>query len=374
MRSITDTMASYLLSQDQLNPWLLRVKQNRRLFTPLPDADGVVDWREVEDPEQIALEPGVPDMPLKKLFTPLSEVLLRYGYRGDRAGVVPTPPVSEPFAVFGVRPCDAYALAIADTVYLSDVPDPYYQARRDAGTIIAVNCTSALPECFCACLNDVLLTAPGADILLTQLNGDYLVETLTDKGKALLVATVGQTSRLSESEETGETPVLTGWKEASEADLERKAEIAAQTAAAQTRKIDVEGLTEAVRAAYHDEEFWKAHTEACVGCGVCTFLCPTCTYFDVRDDAISGRGLRYRCWDTCQFADFSREASGHDPKSQQWMRQRNRLSHKFWYSVERGGPISCVGCGRCLRGCAGHTDIVATLEDLRKKPIGSRDG
>lgn len=344
-------MNAYLLDKARLNDWLLRVKQNQRLVAPVADADGVIDWREVEDPEQIVLQTGVPDMPLKKLFTPPSEVLLRYGYRGERAGVVATPPPSEPFAVFGVRPCDAYAMAVADTVYLSDMPDPYYQARRDAGTIIAVNCTAAVPECFCACLNDVLTEAPGADVLLTALNGEYLVEALSHKGEALLAATA---------------PDL---PQATEADGERKLAVARATAEAQTRKVDVEGLTERVRAAYGDEEFWKAHSEACVGCGVCTFLCPTCTCFDVRDDAVSGRGLRYRCWDTCQFADFAREASGHDPKSQQWMRQRNRICHKFWYSVERGGPISCVGCGRCLRGCAGHSDIVETLEDLRKRKV-----
>ena len=73
-----------------------------------------------------------------------------------------------------------------------------------------------------------------------------------------------------------------------------------------------------VRAAYGDDEFWKQHSAGCIGCGVCTFLCPTCTCFDVRDDAISGRGLRFRCWDTCQFADFSKEASGHDARAQQW--------------------------------------------------------
>jgi len=349
-------MTTYLLPKTQLPVWLSRVGQHRRLIAPVPDADGVLDWREVSEPAEIALPPGAPDLPLKKVFFPPSETMLRYAYRGDKAAVADTPPQVEPFVVFGVRPCDALAQQIADLVFLGDLPDPYYRARRDAATIISVNCTEALPECFCASLNNALTQAPGTDVLLTPLNGNYLVEALTEKGEALLT-------------ETGE-----GLAEATEADLQRKAEVAAQTAAAQTRQIDPEGLTELVRAAYDDEDFWKRHTEACVGCGVCTFLCPTCTCFDVRDDAISGRGLRFRCWDTCQFADFSKEASGHDPRAQQWQRQRNRICHKFWYSVDRCGIISCVGCGRCLRGCAGHSDIAATIEDLRaralrKKPV-----
>lgn len=348
-------MKSYLLPTDQLKDWLRRVQQERRLIAPVPDADGVIGWREVADPSQIVLEPGVPNLPPKEVFLPLTEVLFRYGYSGPRAAVGGVPEAPEPFAVFGMRPCDAYAQVITDQVYLDNVPDPYYQARREAGLLIAVNCTESVPECFCASLNEVLTEAPGADVLLTPLNGDYLLEGLTDEGEALLEQTAGHLALASEEH------------------LERKAEVAEQTAGQQTRRVDLEGLTERVREAYHDEDFWKKHAEACVGCGVCTFLCPTCICFDVRDDAISGRGLRYRCWDTCQFADFSREASGHDPRAEQWQRQRNRISHKFWYSVDRGGDLSCVGCGRCLRGCAGHTDLVAVLEDLRNKPVTANE-
>ena len=355
MTPLQKNMQPYLLPKDQLADWLSRVQEHRRLLAPLRDADGVVGWREVTDPGAVSLEPGVPDLPIKQVFTPPSETLLRYGYRGDRAAVADTVPAPEPFAVFGVRPCDAYAQQIADAVYLGDLPDPYYQARREAGLIIAVNCDQAMPECFCASLNSVLTEAPGSDLLLTPLNGSYLLEALSEKGEALL-------------QQTSE-----GLAEAGEADLARKAEVAVATAAQQTRKVELEGLPDLVRAAYGDEAFWQEHSAACVGCGVCTFLCPTCTCFDVRDDAISGQGVRFRCWDTCQFADFSREASGHDPKREQWMRQRNRLSHKFWYSLDRCGVLSCVGCGRCLRGCAGHTDIVATLADLRKKPAPAHE-
>ena len=344
-------MKSYLLPQPQLPAWLARVQADRTLYAPVADADGVLDWRPVSDPVEIVLTPGVPDLPVKKLFFPASETMLQYGYRGQQAAVAPTLPASAPFAVFGVRPCDALAQQIADLTFLGGMPDPYYQARRDAGTLIAVNCTHALPECFCASLNSALTDAPGSDILLTPLEGAYLVEALTEKGEALLAATVGDLI------------------EASEADAARKAEVAAATAAAQTRRIDMEGVTDLVRAAYGNDEFWQAHSAACVGCGVCTFLCPTCTCFDVRDDAISGRGMRYRCWDTCQFADYGKEASGHDARAQQWQKQRNRICHKFWYSVDRCGVLSCVGCGRCLRGCAGHSDIAATIEDLQKKPV-----
>ncbi|HEY3396585.1 MAG TPA: 4Fe-4S dicluster domain-containing protein [Armatimonadota bacterium] len=344
-------MKTYLLPKDQLNDWLLRVKAQRTLFAPLADAAGVLDWREVSDPAQIVLAPGVPELPLKKLFFPPSEVMLRFGYRSEQAAVAAVAPPAEPFAVFGVRPCDALATQVADLVFLAGLPDPYYQARREAGLIISVNCAEPAPECFCASLNNALTEAPGSDVLLTPLGEQFLLEALTDQGEALLAETAA------------------GLAEGGEADLAAKAEAVAQTAAQQMRRVDLEGLTERVRRSYGDEAFWKSHTEACIGCGVCTFLCPTCTCFDVRDDAVSGRGQRFRCWDTCQFADFSKEASGHDARAQQWQKQRNRVCHKFWYSVDRCGVLSCVGCGRCLRGCAGHSDIVEMLADLNKEPV-----
>ena len=72
-------MKPYLLPKPELPAWLARVQEHRRLLAPLPDADGVLGWREVTDPAAISLEPGVPDLPLKQVFTRLSETLLRYG-------------------------------------------------------------------------------------------------------------------------------------------------------------------------------------------------------------------------------------------------------------------------------------------------------
>jgi hypothetical protein len=163
-------MKSYLLPKTQLSAWLSRVQANRTLYAPVADAEGVLDWRAVADPAEIVLPPGVPDLPVKKLFFPTSETMLQYGYRRDQAAVAATPPPVEAFAVFGVRPCDALAQQVADLVFLGGLPDPYYQARRDAGTIIAVNCTEALPECFCASLNSALTEAPGSDVLLTPID------------------------------------------------------------------------------------------------------------------------------------------------------------------------------------------------------------
>lgn len=46
---------------------------------------------------------------------------------------------------------------------------------------------------------------------------------------------------------------------------------------------------------------------------------------------------------------FTREASGHNPRTAKALRMRNRVSHKYWYAPDYSdGRFACTGCGRCI--------------------------
>ena len=96
---------------------------------------------------------------------------------------------------------------------------------------------------------------------------------------------------------------------------------------------------------------WAGLSEACLGCGTCSFVCPTCQCYDIRDYD-TGHGIqRFRCWDSCMYSDFTKTAGG-QPRPTQLERFRQRFMHKLvYYPANNDGINSCVGCGRCVEYC-----------------------
>ncbi|MDO8466505.1 MAG: 4Fe-4S dicluster domain-containing protein, partial [Gallionella sp.] len=112
---------------------------------------------------------------------------------------------------------------------------------------------------------------------------------------------------------------------------------------------------------------WEEMARACIGCGICTFLCPTCHCFDINDEVQSKaplKGQRVRTWDNCQFPDFTMHSSGHNPRENTGARLRQRVNHKFQYFHENFGMHQCTGCGRCVSGCPVGIDIVAVVNKV----------
>ncbi len=113
-----------------------------------------------------------------------------------------------------------------------------------------------------------------------------------------------------------------------------------------------------------DDGRWEELTVSCIGCGACTYLCPTCHCFDIADESRLYQGRRIRTWDSCQFALFTKHASGHNPRKNKKERLRQRFMHKFSYAVENTGTALCVGCGRCIAGCPVNLDIRDVIRSL----------
>jgi ferredoxin len=275
-----------------------------------------------------------PKNSIKEFFLPRHEKL--YGYRlvGNEIELFDLPPPQTQQIIIGARPCDAAALPILDKVFNWDSRDVFYNQRRDLSTVVSLACRDIDDNCFCTSVGLSPDSAQGADAMLLDLgNGELEVRCYTEKGKWLFT---GQT-RTSDVV----SPVL---------DIPPKKEYA-----------------EAVKkffAAGFDNPLWQPLALRCLGCGACAYNCPTCHCFDIADEGSVAGGFRVRNWDACQFALYSLHASGHNPRSVQSQRQRQRIYHKFQSYPQKFGATLCTGCGNCTRNCPVQLGVRPLLEEI----------
>jgi len=246
-----------------------------------------------------------------------------------------------------VRPCDAHSFILLDKLFDQEkYKDGYYIAKRQSTTVISLACVKPpYATCFCTSVDGEPVSSEGADILITDIGSDYLVEFITPKGEKL-------------AGYFGET------KADAAADT-KKAEIAAKAKEAIKSKIPAHEIKPILDKNF-DNPFWNTIYGKCLACGTCTYLCPTCHCFDISDEVKGADGVRIRSWDSCMFPTFTKETSGHNPRSSQKERWRQRAMHKFKYYVDNFNAIACVGCGRCVMYCPVNIDIRKIIEDISK--------
>ncbi len=330
-----------LIRKDALTKLFEKTRQSgRRILAPKAKGEQAF-FEEVTSFGEVCLDHVQTRSSAKEAVFPKCEALLRYKF-GDKGAVSYDEKPFEPpvTVVFGTRPCDARSLAALRAVFNWDTPDKFYLEREARTTIISVSCTKADSDCFCTSVGGGPGDTAGSDILLTPVSDkEYLAEILTEKGQAIvalapeLFATAGGAQK---------EPHL--------------AKVAVQ--------FDVNELAKTIPVTFNDEKVWQEQSLACLGCGTCAYVCPTCACFDIQDEANRQGGVRLRCWDSCGFSLFTLHTSGHNPRHVQSQRWRQRVMHKFSYYLERQGMLGCVGCGRCSRACPVDMNLVEHLKEL----------
>jgi sulfhydrogenase subunit beta (sulfur reductase) len=269
-----------------------------------------------------------------------------FGFRRDGGSYkLETPAMADKQQlIFGIRPCDARAIAIIDMVFKDAYEDKYYLSRRQNSLLIGLGCREPYDSCFCTSLGSGPGDSQNVDIMLTDA-GEYLfIEEITDKGKELIAKTTGLEKATKEDEATA-------------------AGIKDSAAKKVTRQIDTKEIAQKLPAAFENREFWEKVAAKCVSCGICTFLCPTCYCFDINDEMLKGDGTRYRNWDSCSFPVYTKMPA-ENPREEKWRRVRQKVSHKYDFYPRLFETIACTGCGRCIRLCPVNWDITQTLTSL----------
>ncbi|MBQ8287747.1 MAG: 4Fe-4S dicluster domain-containing protein [Clostridia bacterium] len=332
------------IALSKLNDFFAAIAAEEKLYLPV-DGEKGADYKLWEEGVTYSRALNT-NRSAKDFFFPQTENIVDFKREGKTIEVIDTRTETEDFVVFGVRACDARSFTILDKVFLVDPVDSFYAARRAHGTIVTVACTRPGETCFCGAFG-IDMTAPEGDVSTWIAEDALWLTANTQKGEALLAKVASLT-------EEGDTSAVDAQKEAVK-------EIA--------KKLPLQNLpTEAFKGNVLLEKFnsakWPELSKACLGCGTCTFVCPTCQCYDIFDFD-TGHGIkRARCWDSCMYSDFTKMAHGNSRNSQV-ERFRQRFMHKLvYFPMNNGGEFGCVGCGRCLSKCPINMNIVKVMKSL----------
>jgi formate hydrogenlyase subunit 6/NADH:ubiquinone oxidoreductase subunit I len=284
--------------------------------------------------ERVAVYPGAPSEPDTGLSEDAPQILL------------------------GVRACDLLAVEILDRVLREgDFTDPFYAERRDRTVLISCDCVAPAPSCFCNLVGGKPYPDGAYDLNLSPIQGGYVVAIGSQTGKELLLERAHS------------------FKEASADQLQQRDRVRAacwdrleqQNAPYKPKKPLDQALVEK-----DVSDKWLKLSAACVECGGCSYVCPTCHCFLLYDQVLqgkSGSNERFKAWDSCLFGSFAKmaglaSAGKPTPRPELPRRFENRVRHKFEWFKDTVGRIGCVGCGRCEEVCLGGRDIREVIKEI----------
>ena len=346
------TGAQFVVDKESFISSLKSLSKKTTIIGPVLQDDGEVTFEPLESSNQLTFNYVNDFDPLKRFFTPAREDLFSFKLEGSKPRIRPVED-DEPRILFGVRSCDVQGFAHMDGFFQGAFYDDCYWRRRKNTTVISLACNKPLPTCFCICCNGGPSLESGFDLQLTDFGSNYLVDIGSAKGKKILTELDVKLVKASAADEQKRAALM----QACDTQMEPTAYLA---------KACIMMSNNRVR-----EELWDEMGDECFSCGGCTHVCPCCTCFDVNDCMMDDKnGLRFRCWDSCQYSGFTREASGHNPRAKTKERVKRRFYHKLSYAyVQQDGHPGCVGCGRCITVCqaSGLLDISAVVKRLRRE-------
>lgn len=341
------------ISKEKIDTLFELLSKNGPLYIPVTNETGKADFKKWE--KGVKLSENLKTVrSAKDFFFPKTEHLVSYQMNGKEVKIIDPRKESEDFVIFGVRPCDAIGFTVIDNVYLNMKPvDSYYKNRREHGTVVTLACNEPEKTCFCSTYQidpsmEKDKDGSTGDVSAWLVNGKYFFKANTEKGNALIEKIK---SVLSEEDEKA-------------VKAEQKA-IQEKIEKVPFAHLDLSKFQGKDMLKIFGSKIWKSVAEPCVGCGTCTYVCPTCMCFDVRDFD-TGNGIRQiRCWDSCMYSDFTQMAA-ENPRHTQVERSRQRFMHKLmYYPMAHENLFQCVGCGRCLEKCPVNMNIVKVIKAVQ---------
>lgn len=329
----------YLLTDEKIKRLVSDLLGNNKYKVVCQSEDNK-KFEEIKTSDKFYLNPDLTptNVSIKEFFFPKSETLFNYINEKEGVKLIDPPSLENITVFFGVKPCDAAAIPVLGKVFNWDYKDEFFNDRVEKSIIIGLGCKYSDDDCFCTSVGLDPNSTKGSDLFLYPVNGGYILQCISTKGKSFL----DQYSYLKENE----SEQFTG-----------------QKSEGPEKRFEYDNVKQWLNNNFKNA-YWKEPAEFCVGCAKCAFVCPTCHCFDIVDEECGDCGQRLKNWDACQFELFTKHASGHNPRGAKENRYRQRVFHKFKYYKDNFDEILCTGCGRCIRGCPAFVDISGILSDI----------
>ncbi len=340
----------YKISKENLSALFQKIAETKEIFLPIKTASQT-NFGLWTDTAEVDLDTLKSVKSPKDVFFPQSENLYKCITDNNDIKIEPEALKDRDFVVFGVKGCDLKGIEVLDKVFLSEPVDTFYKARRDHGIIVALACGEPEESCFCTVFGVTPENPTSiADVTTWNVDGNIYMTPITSKGEEFVES-------IKDMLETTDASAV-------EAQKKQILDIIPQLPYSD---LSLEGWGGDVLDEKFNSPIWEELYKPCLACGTCTFVCPTCQCYDIKDYD-TGHGIqRYRCWDSCMYSDFTMMAHGNN-RTSQMQRYRQRFMHKLvYFPANNDGMFSCVGCGRCVDKCPSSLNIVKVIKAFSKE-------
>lgn len=330
------------LIKENMAPFLKTISAGLELWGPVKKGEKHA-FNVIKDFSQIEMNTTRTILPPKKLLVPPSFAMFKMKdneYEADFSHV-------KERILFGVHPCDIHGLLVLDRIFMQDYPDPYYIEARKKTIILGLSCW---PDEHCmAKSTNTHVAEEGFDLFFNDLDSFFLVFIGSSKGDDLI--------RLK--------PELFNEKVEND-DIQKYIKWQAERNKAYRSEFDFIAMPRLMELKYNDP-FWEKMERACLACGSCSMVCPTCNCYNVVDRKSPGDkpGERIRQWDSCTLHDYSIVAGGENFRDQKRSRLKLFYTHKLEAFSGKYGKPACVGCGRCVDTCPVGINVKTVSEALK---------
>jgi len=331
------------LTKDNLPKLLDKISREKTLIAPIKGELDDVNFLPISDVAEICFDYENTTTSPKEFFFPQYECM--FTFSGVSNNSIKDKNGGEEIVLFGLRACDVKGMELLDKFYERAFEDDYYLSRRRKSVIISVACSQLNEQCFCTSTETGPVLEEGFDIQLISTGEDYAVQIGSQKGLELFERYKG----------------LFG--PAVGVDVK---ELLAQ-AKKKGPKFNLQKVYENLKEDKVDEQLWEDIASRCQSCGLCLFLCPTCSCYTVIDRVTpDGESRRNRQWDACYFRGFTRMAAGYDPVRNNKEMIKRKYIHKLAQQIDEFETSGCVGCGRCNLVCVGNVNWLENIIKIER--------